>query len=313
MSSEQNTFETLLENYNNAKLQASSNIHPKEVDGKFNEKWYAFEEAAKASLDLALAKIVLEKQSEIKFLTVEKKEATYHMMYNPFGEDLEKLEDMTYTYERVLDKKQKLYTKASNGSICWYVKKMSGPIEDFFSFKLSYWFTSRSPKDNVDNFCKKVSILIRYYPHKEMDTVSKYAKTFIEWYMGLCDDPIEIMEIVNNLFKHLELCIFPKEREIYREEGTLLKMINAHVLTYDINTCSKKCNEEYAKLKFGVQENMAFFESLVAKGLEKKAAMEAKLNKKPMSKGLKRALDGEEDLNEEPPAKKSKTEDANIQ
>lgn len=300
-------FERLLEDYNACKLHYESLPKNKVVPGvKFDSAGYKLVETSRVLMDLALANLVMVKQELVDFLEVQKDGSVTIMMYNPFGNYLDTMNDMTYEYVEVSDKKTKVYTTAANDSIKWCIKIMNGDVNILFRFKLGKWFTEKDIKADCEGFCKDVAIIIRYYPHVDLKTNQDYIAVFFEWFNELEEDDIMRMNILNGILEELKKCFFPNKRQEFEKEGTLETEIYFYSSTMCIQDCSKKCHEKFLKLRIGSEKKKSFLDGIKLKGLERKAAIEAKLNGKSITENKKRPR--EETENEEArDSKKPKT------
>jgi len=261
---------------------------------KFDTKAYQQAEAARVKMDLALAKIVMARQDLIDFLEVNKDGSITIMCYNPFGSYLNELEGMVYDFQEVSDKKTKAYTKASNDSIKWCIKVLSGDINLLFGFKLKKWFTEKNIKGEIEEFCKDVAMIIRFYPHIDMKNNEDYLAAFFEWFNELEEDDMMRMNVLDGIMEELKKCFFPDKREKYEKEGTLENEVRIFTSSIFIQDCSKKCHEKFIKLRIGSEKKKSFLDTIKSKGLARKAVIEAKLSGK-----RKRDDDGEDDSNKE--------------
>jgi len=244
-------------------------------------------------MDLALANLVMEKQDRVNFLTVAKDGSVKIMVFNPFENYLDKLVKMTYDYVEVKDKKTGAYTKAANDSIKWCIKILSGDIEELFSFKLGKWFTERNIASEMDDFCKEVSIIIRYYPHSEMKINEDYLFAFFKWYSKFEQDDLTRMRILDGIMKELEYCFFVEKREAFRLKETLEEEIRIFSPVFTIQDCSKKCHDKWIKLRIGSEKKKSFLDAIRAKGIERKSFFEDKLS------GKRKRDDGEDEANKQ--------------
>lgn len=329
-SNDTNQFETIMAEYNACKLDFEACPKPKVEKGKtFDVAGYQTSEASRVKMDIAFGKLVALRQKDIPFLSVFIEQGVMVLTYNPFGDYLDNLEEMTYEYVEVDDKKTKAYTNAAKDAIKWYIKKMSGCLNLLFKFKLSKWFTDKNYNLNsdLDEFCKEVSMIIRYYPHVDMKNNEDYLAAFFEWFSQIEEDSIKLMNIYDGIINNLKMCLYKDSREKFEKEGTLEDEVRMFEQKLSIQDCSKVCHAKFIKLRIGSEKKKNFLDSIKANGLLKKAMIEKKLNSmtkqvknvdvKP-TEAVKNALDrkrkreenedGSDDDNE-PPAKKQKYND----
>lgn len=276
-------FENTLVEYNTAKINYDALPKPKVVVGqKWDHIQAAVVEAARVKMDLALAKVVLLRQDAIDFLTVKRDGTVTIFEYNPFRKYLANLDIMTYELVEVRDKKAKSYTKASNESILWYIKKMSGDINELFLFKLGPSISDGSFRTNVDKFCKTIANIIRFYPHTKIETNNDYLALFLEWVQDYEEDVVFLSTIIKNVLEELKKCFFENNLEEFEREGTVEENIRGYVPNLKIQDCSKKCHALFLSLRMGSEKKRALIDSILAKGQAKTEAIEAKLAKKPL-------------------------------
>jgi len=253
------SFDKLMDDYNVARVNYESLPKNKPAPGvKFDTPAYQRAEAARVKMDLALANVVMARQDLVDFLKVTKDGSTTIMCYNPFGSYLDELEGMEYDFEEVPDKKSKAYTKASNDSIKWCTRILSGDINLLFGFKLKKWFTEKNIKGEIDDFCKDVAMIIRFYPHVDMKNNEDYLAAFFEWFNDLEEDDVMRMNILDGIMEKLKMCFFPDKREKYEKEGTLEDEIRIFTSTLCIQDCSKKCNEKLSSFALDLRRRSPF-------------------------------------------------------
>jgi len=287
LTKSQTNLARLMDDYNTCKLGFESAPKSKVEKGKaFDRQGYKVSESARVKWDLALARVVEFKQDNVNFLDVRKEGITTIMVYNGFGNFLDDLEDMTYDEVDVPDKKTKVYTNAANGSIQWKRLILTGDINNLFGFKLQKWFDgTRNVKQEFEDFCKDVSNLIRYNPHKDMVVFEDYIHAFFKWYEDVESDEIMIMEVYNKLIENLQLCFYADVREKILQTGNMEDEIRLFAPKMFVQDCSKICHANFVKLRVGLEDKKSFLDSIVARGLNKKASQMAKFNvKKPQIK-----------------------------
>jgi len=259
---DETNFQELLNQYNLTKASLGANPNGNHDNG-FNKKAHNYAETWRGKTDLILIHLLLIKANEITFATVEKHDDIYHVIYNPFSDELNGLEDMTYDLveaERFKPKSLKIYQAATNKRIRWFVKIMTGDLDSFFTFKLAKWFQEPDYKSNMKGFCGHVTALLRYYPHKDCNKIAVYLKKFLEWMISVEDDQISIHNVIEKVLVNLEFIFFPKDREDFKLSGTLEQEIKNSTCKLGWQDCSKNCNDKFSKLDFNIGKDIDFID-----------------------------------------------------
>jgi len=160
-------FNTLLDEYSLSKSSLAINPHGDHKLG-YNKQAHKYSETVKGKSDLLLAKLMIQKADAIKFAVIEEIEGVYYITYNPYGRYLDNLQEMTYSVVEPLSLKPKsikLYEAANGKKVKWLVKMMTGELTSFFLFKLDKWLIEDKYKKDMKDFCKAVSLMMRYNPH----------------------------------------------------------------------------------------------------------------------------------------------------
>jgi len=253
----QSTIDNLIKEYQLAIAASKSNPYGNIMDEatkKYNSKAHNHAEVTRFHLDLKLAKLTQLIKERVKFLLVDEQDGNkLYLIYNPFNEDVEKMDKAKVFFTTISTDDSKkgatMYKKISDGIISWSVRVLCSDIEDFFMEKLGKdWINNFSYKTKTEDFCKVAAQIIRYYPHEECRTYSIYLEKFMLWMEKIEECEITIGNILNGILDKLQNVLFKDEREKCKEEGKLDERILAKSTLLSIQDCSKKCHDLFSKI-----------------------------------------------------------------
>jgi len=263
--------------------------------GGFNSAAHKHKMIYTAKGDLLLAQMIMMKQEDIKFATVDESKGKYCFVFNPYGDYLDKLESMTYDIIPTLALKPKAiktYQKACSSKIVWLTKIMTGPIADFFAYRLDKWIKGDAWKGKKKDFGRDVAMVMKLNPHIQCQKYATYIKSFIEWISVFEDDDIAIVEVLQHVMENLKMVFYKDEQAKYTSDGTINARIEATLCYPSWQSASDTCNRFFSAMDFAIQEDISFIEMFKRRAQEKLAEKEAKKQGKPVL-ALKRKAESE--------------------
>jgi hypothetical protein len=302
-------FDALMEKYKEAARTLASN--PGDHKEGYNPDAHKYSMKARAGMDLCLAKLIIVKQSEVHFTSVDFDQGVYAINYNAFGTEFDNDESIELdVIEAPIYKMKgfKMYEDENMGKIKWLITVMIGNVGNLFASKLLEDIESGFYKNKMKEFARKVSDVMRNYPHKEMESYSDWMTAFVVWLSSIESDCMVVVDIADAVLKSLEYVFYAKDRKKYEKDGVLEQKVNESSSIPSWETCSKESHKRFLEINFKVKRNLSFMEKFRARANaqreEKKAALEKA--KGAQKRKLPDAQAEATDENSEPALKKQK-------
>jgi hypothetical protein len=246
-------------------------------DGSYFEENHKQTEALRVRRDTSLIKFLETAQERISFVRLEKTEANYVLIYNPFPENFN-VTGITLVNIPAAKVKNagKLYDLA-NRTILWFFKAMTGNIDAFFIFCFRTWIQTGSYKTNQNEFVKKVVNTIRFNPHEECDTYAIYVNSFVDFLRKFEKDERTIYGLTIAIIKGLRCVCYANQMSKLTEEQ-INEMILKKSTIMTIQECSKCSHGKLKKINFKSENSINALAQIMKRGREIDEEREKSLN-----------------------------------
>lgn len=236
---------------------------------KYNPKSHKVLESNRVKKDILMADIILKYgDNKLNYISVEKKEDVYTMIYNPVPDPIPNLEWVIMD-ANISNAGGKLYKSASNNRVIWKFKAVKTNLTTLFKLGLKSWFDSYKFKNNTIHFVKDVVSLMTTYQHVECEVYSQWLHGFCNVYTIYERDDIGRTLILEEVIKQLGSKIFyKKELEAFKNQDELFEAILTKSAILTFKDCSNKCHKQFSKFNPKIENSNRAVLSILKRGRE---------------------------------------------